>query len=183
MSEKDVIEWPGVLIPRTAYNPSLVEARDRLANRAKVGDWPAVLAALDGDMRFTPAANDWRVSGSSWFGPLHQAAWFGAPEDVVRALLDRGAWRSLRDSVGRRPVDIARERGFDTLADALVPIYNVALSADDAVAMSRRLAVLVEEAVGEVLEPRVEIRHLDVLCLAERDDEVWFPIPGMYGGF
>ncbi|GAA3213081.1 hypothetical protein GCM10017690_25900 [Microbacterium terregens] len=64
-----------------------------------------------------------------------------------------------------------------------MPIYNVALSADDAVAMSRRLAVLVEEAVGEVLEPRVEIRHLDVLCLAERDDEVWFPIPGMYGGF
>ncbi|MFG6491286.1 hypothetical protein [Microbacterium sp. P03] len=183
MSEKSSVEWLGVLVPRSEYNPGLVKARDRLADSAKAGDWPAVLAVLDGDGAFKPGPNDWRVEGSSWFGPLHQAAWLGASEDVVRALIDRGVWRTLRDADGRRPVEIARERGNSALVDALTPTCQVALTAEGAHSMSRRLATLVEDAVARAVTAPVSIRHLDVECIAERDDSVWFPVPGMYGGF
>lgn len=183
MSAENEVEWLGVLVPRSAYNRGLVEARDRLADAAKAGDWHAVLGMLDDGGKSGLGANDWRVSGTSWFGPLHQAAWLGAPEAVVRGLVERGAWLSLRDSSGRRPVDIARERDHLDLVDVLTPTYDVPISEESAAAMARRLADLVQEAVRQAIEGSVEVRHLDVLCLAERGDKVWFPIPGMYGGF
>ena len=82
MPERQVIEWFGVLAARSAYNQDLVAARDRLADSARAGDWPAVLRILDSDSGWA-GANDWRISGTSWFGPLHQAAWLGAPEEVA----------------------------------------------------------------------------------------------------
>jgi len=182
MPERMSIEWLGVLVSRDAYNTELVAARDRLADSARAGDWDAVLRVLDEGL-LRPGANDGRVEGTSWFGPLHQAAWLGAPEEVVQALIARGAWRSLRDAEGRRPVDIARERGHGALVEALTPVYTVPLRAEDAEAMGGRLADLVAEAAARVVEPGTPIRHLDVRCLAERGDAVWFPIPGMYGGF
>ena len=182
MPERMSIEWLGVLVSCDAYNTELVAARDRLADSARAGDWAAVLRVLDEGL-LRPGANDGRVEGTSWFGPLHQAAWLGAPAEVVQALIERGAWRSLRDAEGRRPVDIARERGHGALVEALTPVYTVPLRAEDAEAMGGRLADLVAEAAARVVEPGTPIRHLDVRCLAERGDAVWFPIPGMYGGF
>lgn len=182
MQERREVEWFGVLAARSAYNEDLIAARDRLADSARAGDWPAVLRILDSDSGWA-GANDWRISGTSWFGPLHQAAWLGAPEEVARALIDRGAWRSLRDAKGRRPVDIAGERGHRALIEVLEPEYDVLLADAGAAAMNRRLEDLVEEAAAQVVERGTQIRHLDVLCLAERNDKVWFPIPGMYGGF
>jgi len=182
MPERMSIEWLGVLVSRDAYNTELVAARDRLADSARVGDWAAVLRVLDEGL-LRPGANDGRVEGTSWFGPLHQAAWLGAPAEVVQALIERGAWRSLRDAEGRRPVDIARARGHGELVEALTPVYTVPLRAEDAEAMGARLAELVAEAAARVVEAGTPIRHLDVMCLAERGDAVWFPIPGMYGGF
>ncbi len=181
MSSENTVDWLGVLVPRVQLNERLLVPRDRLADSAKSGDWGSALATLDDNPTLT--ANDWRPGGSSWFGPLHQAAWLGAPESVVRALVERGAWRSLKDSAGRRPADIARERGHTESVDALTPVYDVSLAPEAAAAMSRRLAELVEEAAAKSADGRVEIRHLDVMCLAERSDRVWFPIPGMYGGF
>ena len=126
MSSENTVDWLGVLIPRVQLNESLIAPRDRLADSAKNGEWGSVLETLDNNTTLT--ANDWRPGGSSWFGPLHQAAWLGAPESVVRALVERGAWRSLRDSAGRRPVDIARERGHAQTIEALTPAYDVSLA-------------------------------------------------------
>lgn len=177
------MEWMGVLLPRDEHNPALVRGRDRLADAAKSGRWDAVFALLDQAAPFGPGANDWRVGGRSFFAPLHQAAWLGAPESVVRGLLDRGALRTLPDAHGRRPVDIAHERGHTHLADILTPTFAHPLLPATLEAMTDRLAALVTETTAPVLDPSVRIRHIDVTVLAETGTEVGFPIPGMYGGF
>lgn len=105
--------WNGVLLERDQCSPDLVRAGDWLADAAKAGDWEAVWAALDQEAQSGVLdVNQWRPGGRSWFTPLHQAAWLGAPGEVVDELLRRGAWKSITDSAGRRPVDIARERGI-----------------------------------------------------------------------
>lgn len=178
------VEWPGVLLARKSFNPEYVAERDRLADVAKRGDWPAMFAILDGAIEsFTPGANDWRVGGASWYSPLHQVAWLGAPTDVAQGLVDRGAWRTLREASGHRPLDLATSRGHDHLREVLAPTFSQPIGADDLAAMSERLAELVTSAAREVVDEGTNIRHLDVTGIAESGASVWFPIPGMYGGF
>lgn len=177
------VVWHGVLLPREEYNDSLVAAADALADAARDGAWARVFALLDDRAGvWSLGANDWRRGGDSWFSPLHQAAWHGASIDVVEGLVARAAWRALREADGHRPVDIARERGADHLLDALEPRFTGSPSEADLAGMSAGLAGLVEEAAGQA-RCTAPIRHLDAACVAESDGTVWFPIPGMYGGF
>ena len=154
-----------------------------LADAARDGAWTRVFELLDGrGVDFAVGVNDWRRGGTSWFSPLHQAAWHGAPIDVVENLVNRGAWRTLRDAHGRRPIDIALERGAEHLANVLEPRFVHPVLDRALTAMSAALAELVAAAARQA-ECVAPIRHLDAACLAETDANAWFPIPGMYGGF
>lgn len=172
-------QWHGVLVARGDFNPEFVRTRDRLADGAKRGDWDTVFAIIDsGDA----GVNDWRIGGGSWFSPLHQAAWLGASTNVATALIERGAWTTLRDAEGRRPVDVARERRHEHLIDMLTPLAHD-LSVSEIEAFNARLAELVMDATRQACAPGTKVRHFDVTNLAESDQTVWFPIPGMVGGF
>lgn len=98
--------WPGVLdvslLPKTT-----VAAAHRLADAAKIGNWPMVMKLLDGEKVLVP--HQWRPGGKAWFTVLHQAAWRGAPPEVADTLIKRGALRSLRDAQGRTAFDVAAE--------------------------------------------------------------------------
>lgn len=174
------VDWRGVLLPRTAYKPEVVSSVDRVMDAAKRGAWDVVFASVDAR---ECGVNDWRIGGTSWFSPLHQAAWHGAPVDVVQGLIERGAWRTLRTAQGKRAVDIARERGHVHLVDELAPVFKYPVSAADIEGMNRQLAELVTDAARRVLAPDVPIRHLDVAGMVETGVGVGFSIPGMYGGF
>lgn len=99
--------WQSVLDP-SVMSDDLVRAGHQLADAAKVGDWPTVMSVLDNQSKWL-VINQWRPGGTAWFTALHQAAWHGAPVDVARDLLDRGALRSLRDAKGRTAYDVAVE--------------------------------------------------------------------------
>ena len=111
------ILWDGVtradmLDKRTATS------RTRLADAAKAYDWDRVLRLLS---RQTEWVNTSRPDGTSLFAPLHQAGHGGAPEAVVRRLLRYGAWRTLRNARGERPLDVAIRRGHQHLREVLEP--------------------------------------------------------------
>ncbi|MFR9804436.1 hypothetical protein ACL02T_19425 [Pseudonocardia sp. RS010] len=72
-----------------------------------------------------------QFGGRSGFAPLHQAAWHGAGPEVIGRLLERGAWRTLTDTSGRRPVDIARDLGHDDLVPLLSPHEELPSNAAD----------------------------------------------------
>lgn len=98
--------WPGVIEPKP-FNKSHVDNINKLADAAKAGEWDEVFGLIDSDHWLSP--HQWRISGTSWFAPLHQAAWLGASPDVVDELIRRGAWRSLRSASSDRAVDCARD--------------------------------------------------------------------------
>ncbi|MBM7500313.1 hypothetical protein JOD52_001153 [Brachybacterium muris] len=172
-------EWQGVLDP-DVLNDDLVEHSARLADAAKAGSWDTVLDLVEQGTWST--ANQWRVTGRSWFTPLHQAAWLGAPVGVAERLLRAGAWRSLRTAEGGRPLDIARQRGHHHLLEALAVRDLGAADQRRVTAWDSHLADLIAERT----RPLAPVRFRPVpteLLVVERMESLWVPYPGMYGGF
>ncbi|WP_435298918.1 hypothetical protein [Timonella sp. A28] len=173
------IEWPGVLDP-TMLHTSYVSAVDALADAAKGGRWDDVLRLLDSADNLSP--NQWRIGGRSWFTPLHQAAWLGAPLQVVEDLVARGAWRSLRNADGDRPIDIARKQGHNHVVEALSVRESGGQAQRKFAAWDQRLAELIAERT-QGFEP-VKTRPVPTEIIAlEQIENLWFGYPGMYGGF
>lgn len=172
-------EWQGVLDP-DVLNSDLVDHAARLADAAKTGRWNTVLDLVEHGTWSN--ANQWRITGRSWFTPLHQAAWLGAPVDMAERLLRAGAWRSLRTADGDRPIDIARQRGHHHLVEVLAVRAVGASEERRFAAWDSHLAALIAERTGP-LEP-VPFRPVPTeLLVMEQLETLWVPYPGMYGGF
>lgn len=116
-SEKEktvATEWPGVLDVESAWG-----SQD-LADAAGHGDWDTVLELIDASIAAgRNLVNTWRPGGISWSAPMHQAARQGAPTEVVRQLLNRGAWLFLVDANGDSPLDLAVIHGHCHLYEIL----------------------------------------------------------------
>lgn len=172
-------QWPGV-VDVGELKESYVEGIDRLADAAKVGNWSAVFALLDDDSPLS--GNQWRISGTSWFTPLHQAAWLGAPVGVVEQLIELGAWRSLRNAEGDRPIDIAEKRGHHHLAEVLAMPQPSDRDQKKFATWDQHLAALMAERTQRLPPVRFRPVPTEVIAL-EQLDTLWFGYPGMYGGF
>ena len=171
--------WDGVT-RRATLSDWAATARDRLADAARAYDWGRTLELLDEHPEFV---NSWRPDGATWFAPLHQVAHAGASNATVRQLVRRGAWRALRTAAGERPVDIARRRGHSHLIDTLEPPRRVDVPNDVLLAIQARFhAVVLGRSEQLVREHGLRLPELDILLELDRP-ELWFPVPGMYGGF
>ncbi|MGP9582767.1 hypothetical protein ACT3SQ_14380 [Brachybacterium sp. AOP42-C2-15] len=172
-------EWQGVLDP-DVLNEDLVDHADRLADAAKAGRWDTVLNLVEKGT--WSGARQWRIDGRSWFTPLHQVAWHGAPVDVAERLLRAGALRALRTADGDRPLDIAHQRGHHHLLETLAVRDVSASDRRRFAAWDSRLADLIAERTRQ-LDP-VRFRPVPTeLLVMERIKALWVPYPGMYGGF
>lgn len=188
MSEERTATWYGHDNPDDLAD-WLLKANGTLLDAARDGRWTDVLAAIDNAefKEFATTVNTWRFGGQSWFTPLHQAAWHGAPASVVTELLARGAWKSLRTADGRRAVDIAADRGHKHLLDLLEPTFTSdSYLTGSTERINSQLAALVERIAGQYFERQLpRLRPVDVTVLHEDagPDQIWFPVGGMYGGF
>jgi hypothetical protein len=172
-------EWDGATL-RTTYKDGYQAKRDEFADRARDGDWAAVLAKI---AEWPSLVNTWRPGGPSWYTPLHQAAWHGASESVVRALLTNGAWRTLRTAAGDRPLDIALRGGHTHLTGQLTPVVHHPVPTDVLRALQQHFHDVIRGRVAHLVdEQRLRLPELDVLTELETP-AMWFPVPGMYGGF
>ena len=181
------LSWPGVLDPGL-LKEEVVARNHRLADAAKAARWPEVFEVLELNW---VSVHQWRVGGSSWFAPLHQAAWHGASPSVVTGLLERGALRSLRTRDGHTPYDVAAARGHDHLLDLLAPVQT-SLTLERSTALDRGLASVIDGrlrlpegiASSYALPLEESLRYPPVEVLPECPDQrLWFAVPGMYGGF
>jgi hypothetical protein len=179
--------WPGVLDP-SLLKEEVVARNHRLADAAKAGRWPEVFEVLELNW---VSVNQWRLGGSSWFTPLHQAAWHGAPTSVVSDLLDRGALRALPAHDGRTPYDVARAHDHTHLLELLTP-PRTRLTRERIAALDTGLASVIDgrlclpegiaDSYGKPLEEC--LRYPPVVVLPECPEQrLWFAVPGMYGGF
>jgi hypothetical protein len=191
------LDWPGVLDP-SLLSEVVVTTGHLLADAARAGDWPTVLEIVRGrhqnlGLKDRPVgANQWRPGSPKWFTPLHQAAWHGAPTPVVTELIKLGALRSLRDAQGRTARDVAIEKGKpDALIELLTPRPSP-LDEDRIALFDRCLADVIDGRIREgqldrdypTRDLRKVLRYPPVGVLHEAPGQaVWFPVPGMYGGF
>ncbi len=154
--------------------------RQQLAQRAKAYDWPSVLTILSQHPEWI---NSTRPGGNSRYTVLHQAAHGGAPLDVIQQLLSRGAWRTLRNAKGERAADIARRRGHGHLASVLEPVIKHRVPPDSLKQIQKHFHTVIRRRAGNLVrEHALRLPELEPLLEMETP-KVWFPIPGMYGGF
>jgi hypothetical protein len=176
------LPWDGILMPREAYGPAAVKARDSLTDAAAQGDWRRALSQVRND--YTVGVNTWKIGGESMFTPLHHAAYLGAPRETVQELLSLGGVRSLPTAHGETPYQLAKRRGHDHLLDMLDPYFRPGTPLGDNLEnvnlhVNTTLAELTAEFRGEH-----QLRTFDVRLISEEGgpDEAWFTAPGMYGG-
>ncbi len=171
--------WDGLTRPETLHEESL-RARQELADAAKNYDWPGVIAILSEHQELI---NTTRPGGSSLYAPLHQAAHGGAPSAVVHKLIGLGAWRTLQNVRGERPVDVAARRGHLHLLDFLAPDLKRSVPMGILLKVQAHFHTVIRgRAEKEVQQHRLRLPELEPLL--EFDDlRIWFGVPGMYGGF
>lgn len=182
--DERIVEWDGVT-RRSSLKERFAAQRDRLADAARDGDWPAVFHILDTHPAWSNSA---RLDGRSGYTPLHQAAWHGATTGTVERLLTYGASRTLRTSDAARAVDIAEQRGHHHLTVLLRPDPRHSLPQDVLARLQQNLHRLIRHRAGleggSDLATQQGLRLPEVEALTEFDHPAcWFPVPGMYGGF
>jgi hypothetical protein len=172
-------EWDGVT-KASSLKEWAVAGRQELADAARDYDWPKMLAILAEHPNYINAV---RLEGKAWYAPLHQAAHGGAPLEVVQQLIAMGAWRSLPTADGERPVDIAGRRGYHHLLTELTPVYRRQVPPNTLAALQAHFhAVIRGRAEDLVNEHHLRLPELGPLLEIE-EPQMWFPVPGMYGGF
>lgn len=172
-------QWDGVTKSAT-FTERAAKARHALADAARDYEWDRVVALLE---EHPDAVNSARPDGESGFAPLHQAAHGGAAVDVVERLIEMGAWRTLRNARGERPVDVARRKGHAHLLGILEPEYRQRVPAESLQRIQAHFHEVIRGRAGDLIEKHsLRLPELENLLEMTRP-RAWFPVPGMYGGF
>lgn len=173
------ILWIGTTRPES-LNDEYAVIRFALADASKNYNWPQVCELIAADRSL---ANTARPGGSSLFTPLHQAANGGASVEVARQLVDLGAWRTIQNSRGERPIDVAVRNRQCHLFEALEPIYKHKVPLGVLLKIQSYFHQVIRGRVESLVQEH-ELRLPELEPLLELDEpKMWFAVPGMYGGF
>lgn len=171
-------EWDGVT-QVTDLKDDAARARVKLADAARSYHWQNVFDIVS-RYGFVNCA---RPGGASLYAPLHQAAHAGASVDVVDRLIALGAWRTLRNARGERAIDVAERMGQHHLRRALAPVLKHLVSLDVLSKIQSHFHEVIRGRIDQPL-PHHALRLPELEPLLELEDpQMWFPVPGMYGGF
>jgi hypothetical protein len=171
--------WPGITRAET-LNEWAAKERTAMADAAKSYSWPRMFELIAAQPELVNCS---RPGSASLYAPLHQVANAGASVAVARRLIDLGAWRTLQNFRGERPVDVAARMGHAHLLEMLEPRLNHQVPEADLLSIQEHFhAVIRARAEREVNEHALRLPELAPLLELD-EPSMWFPIPGMYGGF
>lgn len=177
--------WPCV-VNRDYVTHTEFQDGSFLADYAKSGKWAKVLQLLRPDNHLVNVNQSW-PGDASRSTVLHRAAESGAPDDVVSALIDRGALRSLRNADGLTPYEIAvHAGGSDSQAEMLRPVPSPFVARESA-ALDAIVAGVIDHYIQPIFgshDLRRILRYPPVEVLHEPPgQELWMQVPYMMGGF
>jgi hypothetical protein len=171
--------WDGITQP-SALGSEAIQARMALADAAKAQNWSVVFEILD---TFSDWINACRPGGNSQFAPLHQVAYSGAPDEVAKRLIRLGAFRTIQNARGERPLDVAERMGHSHLLQVLKPRLKQAVPLGILLKIQSHFHSVIRGRIDSEL-PNHGLRMPELEPLLElTDPQIWFPVPGMYGGF
>jgi len=124
------------------------------------------------------------------FTCLHQAAHGRASANVIKKLLDFGALRSLKNHKGQTAYDIAKANILtDDNALKLLQVPNIITDNKERIdkmekALHEKVIMGEERNTKGLIEKNGQVMpQISVLWELETEDSMWYPVPGMYGGF
>ncbi|WP_454858173.1 ankyrin repeat domain-containing protein [Rhizobium binxianense] len=176
------IIWDG-LVGADLLDEAQLAVRHGLADACKDGDWDKAFAIL---RKHPTLVNATRPGGTSLYAPLHQAAYIGATLEVVCELLDLGAWRTLPNAHGDRPLDLAGRCGREDLSLSLTPAIERHVPTDILEKMQTHFHGVIRERVMGMAIRLDGLRLPEIAPLLEVPNDrepFWFAVPGMHGGF
>jgi hypothetical protein len=172
-------EWDGIIKSEVLREDEVV-IRHALADAAKQYNWKKTLEVLD---ERPDLINVTRPGGRSLYTPFHQAAHGNAPIEVVQKMLQMGVWRTLRNANDERAVDIARKKKHQHLVQLLEPAYKTHLPPETLQKIQNHFHEIIVNRIGDLVQKSgLRLPELEVLLEIE-EPRMWFPVPGMYGGF
>src|SRR5262252_6456505 len=89
--------------------------------------------------------------------------------------------QQILDAIHETPFDVARRRGHNHLLSELQPVFRREVPELDAIQHNFH-ALIRERADHLVHEHALRLPELEPLLELQKP-KMWFPIPGMYGGF
>ena len=171
--------WDGIVCSKVLSEDEN-RTRQNLTDAAKSHDWKQVLSVFKDHNNLV---NTTRPDGVSFYTPLHQAAYGGAPEPIVRSLLALSAWRTLQNARGERPVDVAEKCGHAHLLGTLAPDLKRRVPPGTLLKVQEHFRAVINSRAGELVR-RAGLRLPQLAPLLELGNiRIWFAIPGMAGGF
>ena len=115
---------------------------------------------------------------------LHHAAYHQAPLQIIKALKEKGYRLSLKDAEGKLPVDHAND---ESCKSVLQPKYSVNVDMEKLNKIEKNFhAVITSRADELVKKHNLILPVISVLLEGEKNvtkENVYFAVPGMYGGF
>ena len=173
------VEWPG-RVTSNPFSEEVRKTRKAFEQVIRAKKWEDILYALkqSRDLINEPFLDDPR-----WSSPLHYLTEENAPVEIIERTLSMGAWRTLKTLSGEKPIDIALRKGRQDLIALLMPIYRHTV---DLGSLSKIQKHFHEVIIGRinVLPNWMSLRLPDLEVLLEIEEpSMWFPVPGMYGGF
>lgn len=173
------IIWDGITRAET-LNEEIAAARFVLAEAAKAYEWPRVFELVS---EHRDLINSTRLGGKSLFTPLHQAAHGGAPVEIVSRLIELGAWRMLQNARGECAVDVAERRSHHHLREILEPVLKSRVPTGVLLKIQSHFHEVIRGRIDrELPDHGLRLPELEPLLELDRP-QMWFPVPGMYGGF
>ncbi|XP_023332123.1 uncharacterized protein LOC111704201 [Eurytemora carolleeae] len=108
-----------------------------------------------------------------------------AEESVLRRLLELNAFRSLTNKEDKTPYSLALEKGCSTNILELLKIPSAVEENKESIeAIEQSLHKIICELVEELLEKNGQsLPKISLLWERCEDSAVFYPVPGMYGGF
>lgn len=179
------VEWHGITKSLTLKDEFAKEAH-ALADAAKCADWVRLFTLLK---KFPLGLNSGRPDSKSLYAPLHQAAHAGASVEVVRRLIELGAWRTLQNARGERPLDVAVRKGHSHLFEILAPVLKRQVPSGVLLKIQQIFHEVIRGRVNDLVrENALRLPELEPLLELPSPPEpeklaMWFVVPGMYGGF
>jgi len=168
---------------------------NKWADLAYQGDWEGLLRmetpVLINSRRLQKQIGSGVAQGRppGGYTALHQAAWHGAPVEIVQALINLGArrWERTTNSKNDRPIDIARSKGHTNpalLALLEPPNLLPQWSQEDLYVVEKNFHDIIRSTLnGTAEDEQLRLPNLEILRELGEDVKVSMRVPGMYGGF
>ena len=177
--------WDGVTTSQP-LNKEVVRIRHQLADAAKIFDWNTVFSIVEeysSRILRSNLINATRLNSNSLYTPLHQAAYEGAKLEIVEELLAMGAWRTITNRNGEKPLDIAKSKGHVHLYSILEPVYKRQVGLDTLNRIQIHFHATIQHRIRHLLK-KYPLRLPELVVMLELEKPFMrFYVPGMYGGF